>query len=98
MYQKRFVLCSAAAVLALAIACSKASETPTSPSGSGGGATEALPDGVTLKATAPTVISPMNGAQPESLTLVASKAEGKFNKNLKLIAQLQILVELSFCL
>jgi hypothetical protein len=90
MYQNRFVLCSAAAVLALAIACSKASETPTSPSGNGGGATEALPDGVTLKATAPTVISPMNGAQPDSLTLVASKAEGKFNKELKLSYQFQI--------
>ncbi|HEU4938736.1 MAG TPA: hypothetical protein VFT39_19945, partial [Vicinamibacterales bacterium] len=43
-----------------------------------------------MKATAPTVISPMNGAQPESLTLVASKAEGKFNKNLKLSYQFQI--------
>jgi hypothetical protein len=90
MYQNRLVLCSATAVLALAIACSKASETPTSPGGSGGGATEVLPEGVTLKATAPTVISPMNGAQPESLTLVASKAEGKFNKNLKLSYQFQI--------
>jgi len=90
MYQHRFVLCSAAAVLAVAIACSKTSETPTSPSGSGGGPTEVLPEGVTLKATAPTVISPTNGAQPDSLTLVASKAEGKFNKNLQLSYQFQI--------
>jgi hypothetical protein len=90
MYQNRFVLCSAAAVLALAIACSKGSETPVSPSGTGGGAGEAITDGVTLKATAPTVISPVNGAQPDSLTLVASKAEGKFNKNLQLSYQFQI--------
>ena len=90
MHQKRIVLCSAAAVLALAIACSKGSETPVSPSVSEGGAGDALADGVTLKATAPTVISPVNGQQPDSLTLVASKAEGKFNKNLQFSYQFQI--------
>ena len=52
MHQKSIVLCSAAAVLALAIACSKGSETPVSPSVSEGGAGDALADGVTLKATA----------------------------------------------
>ena len=90
MYQKRIVLCSAAAALALAIACSKGSETPVSPSVTEGGAGDAITDGVTLKATAPTVIAPVNGQQPDSLTLVASKAEGKFNKNLQLSYQFQI--------
>jgi hypothetical protein len=90
MYQKRFVLCSAAAVLALAISCSKSSQTPVSPSGTENGSSEAVTDGVTLKATAPTVISPVNGEQPESLVLTAGKAEGKFNKNLALSYQFQI--------
>jgi hypothetical protein len=90
MYQKRFVLCSAAAVLALAIACSKSSETPTSPSVSENGNGNAGADGATLKVTAPTIISPTNGAQPDSLTLTASKAEGKFDKSLQLSYQFQI--------
>ena len=90
MHQKRIVLCSAAAVLALALACSKSSETPTSPSVSESGAGNAAADGSTLKVTAPTVISPVNGAQPDSLTLTASKAEGKFDKTIPLSYQFQI--------
>jgi hypothetical protein len=90
MYQKRFVLCSAATVLAVAMACSKSAQTPVSPSGTENGSSEAVTDGVTLKATAPTVISPVNGAQPDNLVLTAGKAEGKFNKNLALSYQFQI--------
>lgn len=90
MFQTRFVLCSAAAVLALAIACSKSPNAPTSPSVSESGAGNAAPDGSTLKVTAPTVIGPTNGAQPDSLTLTASKAEGKFDKSLQLSYQFQI--------
>ena len=90
MLQKRIVLCSAAAVLALAIACSKSSETPTSPSVSESGNGNAGPDGATLKATAPTVISPTNGAQPDSLVLTASTAQGKFDKGMQLSYQFQI--------
>ena len=90
MHQKRIVLCSAAAVLALAIACSKSSETPTSPSVSESGTSNAGPDGSTLKVTAPTIISPNNGAQPDNLTLTAGKAEGKYDKSLQLSYQFQI--------
>ena len=90
MLQKRFVLCSAAAVLALAIACSKSSETPTSPSVADNGTGNAAADGSTLKVTAPAVLSPTNGAQPDSLTLTASKAEGKYDKTLQLNYQFQI--------
>ncbi len=90
MFQKRFVLCSAACVLALAIACSKSSQTPVSPSVTENGGVETVADGVTLKATAPTVISPINGAQPDTLVLTASKAEGKFNKSMPLTYQFQI--------
>jgi hypothetical protein len=80
MDHKRFVLCSATALLALAIACSKSSETPVSPSSTTDTSAEALPaDGSRLKVTAPVPVSPINNAQPDgSLVLVASKAQGKF--------------------
>jgi hypothetical protein len=90
MFQKRIVLCSAAAVLALALACSKSAETPTSPSVSENGNGSAGPDGSTLKVTAPKAISPTNGAQPDSLTLTASKSEGKYDKGMQLSYQFQI--------
>ena len=90
MHQKRFVLCSAAAVLAIAIACSKSSESPVSPTVGGNPAADAGPGGATLKATAPTPVSPINNAQPDSLTLTATKAEGKFDKTIPLVYQFQI--------
>jgi len=90
MYQKRFVLCSAAAVLALAIACSKSSETPTSPSVTETVGGNAAADGSTLKVPAPTNLSPANGVQPDSLVLTASTVDGKFNKGLQLTYQFQI--------
>jgi hypothetical protein len=79
MHQKRFVLCSAAALLALAVACSKSSDTPVSPTAATETTSSAAADGSTLKATAPAPTSPVNGAQPDSLVLTANKAAGKFD-------------------
>ena len=90
MYQKRFVLCSATAVLALAIACSKSSETPTSPSVTESAGGNAAADGSTLKVPAPTNLSPANGVQPDSLVLTASTVDGKFSTGLPLVYQFQI--------
>jgi hypothetical protein len=79
MDQKRFVLCLATAVLALAAACSKSSETPVAPSSTVDGTAGAAADGSTLKVTAPVPVSPVNNAQPDgTLVLVASKSQGKF--------------------
>lgn len=78
MYQNRFVLCSAAALLALAVACSKSSPNPASPTSTQDGSSAAAADGSTLKATAPAPVSPINGAQPDSLVLIATKSAGKF--------------------
>jgi hypothetical protein len=78
MYQNRFVLCSAAALLALAVACSKSSTNPASPSSTQEGSSEAGTDGSTLKATIPSPVSPANGAQPDTLVLVGTKSAGKF--------------------
>jgi hypothetical protein len=90
MHQKRFVLCSAAAVLAVAVACSKSSPSPASPTVTENGSGDAGADGSTLKATAPTAVSPVGGAQPDSLTLTSSKSEGKYDKTLPLSYQFQI--------
>ena len=80
MDQKRFVLCSATALFALAVACSKSPETPVAPSSSAEVTAGAVPsDGSTLKVTAPVPVSPINNAQPDgSIVLVATKAQGKF--------------------
>lgn len=79
MFQKKFVLSTCAVVLATAIACSKQSDSPVSPaSAPAEGASPAAPDGSTLKVTAPTPVSPVNNAQPDTLVLVATRSEGKF--------------------
>ena len=80
MDHKRFFLCSATALFALAVACSKSPETPVAPSSSADVGASAVPsDGSTLKVTAPVPVSPINNAQPDgSIVLVASKAQGKF--------------------
>lgn len=78
MFQKRVLLCTCAAVLAAAMACSKQSPSPVSPSSALEPAADAAPDGSTLKATAPTPVSPVGGAQPDTVVLTATTATGRF--------------------
>jgi len=63
--------------LACFLACSGPTPNPGSPSGAGG-ATAAGPGGITLKATAPTVIAPLDGEEVEGLkpNLVVGNARG----------------------
>ena len=75
---RKVLLCAATATFALALACGKSSQTPTSPSSASSSEGGAAPDGSTLKATAPSPVSPVNGAQPDALVLVAAKARMKF--------------------
>jgi hypothetical protein len=82
MQHKKLIVCASAALLAAAVACSKSSETPVSPTGAEPGVSEAGPNGETLKATAPTPQSPINNAQPDSLTLTAGKSSGLFDQSL----------------
>jgi hypothetical protein len=82
MQQKKAVACASAVLLALAVACSKSPETPVSPSSAEPGGTTAGPNGETLKASAPTPQSPVNGAQPDTLVLTAGKASGSFDQGL----------------
>ncbi len=78
MLHKSFVLCSAAALVAIAVACSKSSQSPLSPNNGSQLVGEAAADGSNLKVTKPTPQSPVNGAQPSSLTLVAGTSSALF--------------------
>lgn len=78
MHQKRIVLYSATALLALAIACSKSPQSPVSPTPSPEVTGDAAADGSTLKVTAPTPQSPVNGAQPDSFRLVSGLSSARF--------------------
>jgi hypothetical protein len=75
----RHVLVSTVVVaLGLAVACGKSSQAPTSPSSAAQSDGAAAADGSTLKATAPTPVSPVNGGQPDVLVLTANAAQAKF--------------------
>ena len=91
MHQKSFVLCSATALLAVAVACSKSSPSPVSPSANGSLAGEAAADGSTLKVTAPTPQSPVSGAQPQTLTLVAGASQAQFGATPALQYEFQVM-------
>ncbi len=82
MYQKRLVLCSATAVVALAIACSKSPSTPVAPGATPESSGAAAADGSTLKVPAPAPVSPVGGAQPNVLELVATRVAGKYDASL----------------
>ena len=84
----RFRLAVALCALALS-ACGKSSPAPTSPAGTGiiG---EAAADGSTLKVTAPTPVSPINGQKPEEFLLVVSNAATKFSAPVALTYRFEI--------
>lgn len=76
---RKVVLYTAVGVLGMAIACSKPSPNPTSPSSASQPETEAAPDGTTLKAPAPTTMSPTGGSQVQDpTTLTASTVTPKY--------------------
>lgn len=71
MLQKKFALCSATAMLAMAVGCSQSPQSPASPAGTPPAGGAAAADGSTLKVSAPSPQSPVNGAQPSTMTFVA---------------------------
>ena len=82
MQYKKIAACTSAAILAFAVACSKGADAPVSPTSAQPGASEAGPNGESLKATAPTPQSPVNNAQPDQLVLTAGKSTGTFDQSL----------------
>lgn len=67
--------------LAFVLACDKAPSVPTTPSSAVGGDGNAAADGSTLKASAPTPVSPINDFRLSGLraTMVITNATGKFS-------------------
>src|SRR5207248_3138189 len=63
MSRQKSVIAASAAILALALACSKQSSAPTSPSATTPASAAAAADGSTLKAAAPSLVSPLNDAK-----------------------------------
>ena len=77
---EKFAIVVTAGVLALALGCSRQSSGPVSPSASKGAGGDAAADGSTLKVSAPTLVSPVNGAQSlDSPTLTLGAVTGKFS-------------------
>lgn len=61
------------------VACGQRSNTPVSPSSTDPAGADAAPDGSTLKASIPTLVSPSGGTQTtDPMVLTASNAIGKF--------------------
>src|SRR5207247_2888587 len=91
---RRFWLTSMlAGGLAVAIACGKHSSTPASPSAVTPVNTNAASDGSTLKATAPTLQSPVKGVKLEAgatVTLVVGNAAAKYALGTPLTYRFQI--------
>lgn len=87
---RRFILCGVAAIVAAALACSKSAPNPASPSAPTSVVSDAAADGSTLKATAPTAVSPVNGAQPDTLALTINKSTGKFDSSVVLTYEFEI--------
>lgn len=75
-----------AASTAGALACSQAPAPPTSPAGATPGASDAGPDGATLKVSAPTLVSPVGGIEitDTSPDLIIGNAAPLFTPNLPL--------------
>jgi hypothetical protein len=90
MQYKTLVVCASAAALAAALACSKNPETPVAPSATEPGVADAGPDGSTLKASAPTPQSPVNGQQPDTLVLTAGKSTPSYGSQTPLSYEFEI--------
>ena len=79
MYRRHIWIPATAGAFALAVACGRTPNTPVAPTGAEAVDTSAAPDGSTLKVTAPSPKSPINGQQPDgALVLTAGAATGKF--------------------
>jgi hypothetical protein len=76
---RKVLISTVACVLATVVACSKSPTTPASPSATAPSDGGAAPDGSTLKASTPAIVSPSGGTQvTDPLVLTGTKAVGKF--------------------
>src|SRR5437762_2862516 len=76
MSRQKVLFAGSAAIIALALACSKQSSAPTSPTATAPGSAAAAADGSTLKAPAPTLVSPLNDAKLDDIATLKANAVG----------------------
>ena len=87
---RKVLLYTAAGVLGLTLACSKSTPNPSSPSSATQAETDAAPDGSTLKAPTPAIVSPTGGGQiVDPVTLTVSRVSGKY-QDVPLTYQFQV--------
>jgi hypothetical protein len=89
---KRFFVFGVFAAIAIATACADNPGSPTSPSASGVLTAAAGPDGATLKASAPTLVAPINSQKVDTpeVTLVVANATTEFASNVPLTYRFEI--------
>lgn len=90
--RKKFLVSGVVVAIAIAIACADRPGSPTSPSASGALTTSAAADGSTLKATAPTLVSPINTQRvdaPEP-TLVVANSTTEFASGVSLSYRFEV--------
>jgi hypothetical protein len=88
---RKALLCTATGVLALALACSKTSPAPTSPSSATPATAGAAADGSTLKAPAPSIVSPTGGVvSDDPTTLTANTVKGTYDPSIQLSYNFQV--------
>jgi hypothetical protein len=79
--KRKFWSASSICAIALAAACSKQSASPTSPTAAAAAKSQADGDGVTLKVSAPTPVSPINGvkiSQGDNVVLTVNNSNASF--------------------
>src|SRR3954468_3000591 len=79
--KRRYWFASSVCMIALAAACSKQSTSPTSPSAAASASGNATGDGSTLKVSAPTPVSPINGvkiSQGDSVVLTVNNSTATY--------------------
>lgn len=91
--KRRLLVSSVVCALALAVGCTRQSGSPSEPTSGGRLSAEAAPDGSTLKATAPTPQSPVNGQKPPQgvpVTLIVGNATTPFTPGVPLSYRFEI--------
>ncbi|HEY7270447.1 MAG TPA: hypothetical protein VH951_11520 [Dehalococcoidia bacterium] len=85
--KRKYWVASAVCVIALAAACSKQSTSPTAPTTAAVASSNATGDGTTLKVSAPTPVSPINGVkitQGDNVVLTINNSSATYAGNIPL--------------
>ena len=93
MHSNRLFTFALATLTAISLGCSQSPSSPAAPTSGGPGSGGALPDGATLKVTAPSLLSPTGGVLVEDLDpdLVLGNSQGMYVSGLPLSYVFEVL-------